>query len=121
MWLSKSGADFTALQDIPLLEIIATVISTDSSVNNRSIYRIDINHRTSGDVDIWNYHGSSIYLRDDTAAYDSGSMQFTLPLRTMVTGDKLTVRIFVMDTQTSAGSVCPVDGAESHLIMTVVS
>ena len=120
VWMSVAGSTFTALQDIPLLEIITAIVITNSAVNNRSRYRIDINHRTAGDVDIWNYAGMDMYIRDDTALYDSGSVQFTLPLRTMLAGDKLTIRMYVQDTQTAASSVCPVDGTESYLIMTVV-
>ena len=121
VWMSKSGAEFTALQDIPLLELVCTVATTDSSVNNRSIYRLDINHRDAGDVDVKIYKGTSIFIRDDTAVYDAGSMQITVPVRGILTGHKITVSILTMDSQTGGGSVAPVDTNESELLMTVVS
>ena len=118
-YLIQSGADIIAVVDV-LLSLNASVAIIDQGVNNRNIYQVFIEVRDSGDVVQDVYQGTSTYIRDDNVAYDSGICAVNVPMLTLSAGDKLRVRVEVLDAQTASGTV-NADETKSQLKLKLIS
>lgn len=76
----------------------------NSTINNRSTYRLVLTHTDSLDAEIRKYGLETIYIRDDASTYDEGIMHGQRRIF-VSNGDKLKITVEVLDTQTGTGTL----------------
>ena len=94
-----AGADFVAQEDMEI-NLYTSVGIIGAGVNNRTVYCLNIKH------DDYSYYQPSLYVRDDNNAYDSGILAGQLRMF-VAAGDRITIQVIVLDTQTTGGNVQP--------------
>lgn len=101
-------------------DIFSSITVNNSSANDRSTYQMRINHLDSSNATIQEYYVDGLYVRDDNADFDSGTMSGQLRLF-VNDGDKIKVSVLVKDEQDNGAGSAPAYAPQSILLIKTIT
>lgn len=106
-------------QQDTIVSLHATMAVTDSVANNRTTFVTYADHKADGGALIDRYIGTSVYIRDDNDAYDSGVGVVSPPAFSASDGDYVEFYTQILDEGSTTGTM-NLDPVWSLLKMNVV-